>query len=100
SAIFGIDRHLRSRCWLGEKYRRQPLASIDGGLVGTAPRFEELHQLLARAVIVPFAIALDDFKQLIGRLGAVALGVERGGEVESRLMVQRVRSELLLQLGH
>ena len=44
---------------LREQNRRQPLASIDGGLVGAAPRFEELHQLLARAVIVPLAIALN-----------------------------------------
>ena len=55
------------------KNRRQPLASIDGGLVGAAPRLEELHQLLARAVVVPLAVALDDFEQLIGRLGALAL---------------------------
>src|SRR5512133_2419320 len=46
---------------LREQNRRQPLASIDGRFVGAAPRFEELHQLLARTVIVPLAIALDDF---------------------------------------
>jgi hypothetical protein len=79
---------------------RQPLASIDRRLVGAAPRFEELHQLLARAVIVPLAVALDDFEQLVGRLGAIALGVKRGREVESRLMVERVCGDLLLQLGH
>jgi hypothetical protein len=73
-----------------EQNRRQPLASIDRGLVGAAPRLEELHQLLARAVIVPLAIALDDFEQLVGCFGAVALGVERGREIESRLMVERV----------
>src|SRR2546423_14721495 len=35
-----------------EQDRRQPLASIDGGLVGAPPPFDELHQLLVRAVIV------------------------------------------------
>src|SRR5215208_8091840 len=53
-----------------EENRRQPLASLDGRLVGAAPRLEELQQLLARAVIVPLAIALDDFEQLVGRLSA------------------------------
>src|SRR6185437_8950273 len=40
---------------LGEQDRRQSLASLDGGLVRRAPGLEELHQLLARAVLVPFA---------------------------------------------
>src|SRR2546423_1422741 len=66
---------------LREQNRRQPLASIDGRFIRAAPRLEELHQLLARAVIVPLAIALDDFEQLVGRLRAVALGVERGRQV-------------------
>src|SRR5689334_10414845 len=79
---------------------RQPLSSFDGRFVGAAPRLEELHQLLARAVIVPLAIALDDFQQLVGRFTALALRIERGREVESRLMIERVRGDLLLQFGH
>ena len=51
-------------------------------LVGAAPRLEELHQLFSRAILVPFAIAFDDLEQLVGRLGAVALGVERGRQIE------------------
>src|SRR5438270_9537347 len=85
---------------LREEDRRQPLSSLDGRFVGAAPRLEELHQLPSRAVIVPLAVALDDFQQLVGRLGALALGVERSGQVESRLMVERVCGDLLFELGH
>src|SRR6185436_12514128 len=85
-------------CALREKNRRQPLASIDGGLVGAAPGFKKLHQLLACAVVVPLAIALDDFEQLIGGLRALALRVERGGKIESGLMIQRICSKLLFEL--
>src|SRR3569833_705906 len=59
----------------GEQDRREPLATVDGGLVRAAPGFEELHQLLARAVIVPFAVALDDLEQMIGCLLALARSV-------------------------
>src|SRR4051794_40561718 len=69
---------------------RQPLAALDGGLVGRSPGFEELHQLLARAVLIPFAVALDDFKKLRGGLGALAGGIERDREIEARLVVQRI----------
>src|SRR5437879_13444621 len=67
---------------LREEDRRQPLSSLDGRLVGAAPRLEELHQLLARAVIVPLAIAPDDFQQMVGRLRALAEPIERGPQVE------------------
>ena len=43
----------------------KPLAAVKRRLVGGAPRLEELHQLLARRVVVPFAVALDDFEQMI-----------------------------------
>jgi hypothetical protein len=37
---------------------------------------------------------------LIGRLRTCALRVERGREIETRLMVERICSQLLLELGH
>src|ERR1700754_4478924 len=70
---------------LREQDRRQPLASLDSGLIRPAPGFEELHQLLARAVIVPFAVAPDDLEQLGGGLAALAAGIQRGCQVESGL---------------
>src|SRR3954470_15919280 len=61
---------------LGKQDDRQALASLDGCIIRTAPGLEELHQLLAGAVVVPFAVALDDREQLLGGGGAVALHVE------------------------
>src|SRR5450830_1483724 len=83
---------------LRKQNRRQPLAAIQGGLVGRTPGLEELHQLLARAVLVPFAVALDDLDQVIDRLGALALGVEGYGKVEFRLMIEWIGENLFFQL--
>src|ERR1700716_1108883 len=79
---------------------RQPLASIHGRFIGAAPRLEELHQLLACAILVPFAVALDDFQQMVGRLGTVALRVERGRQIESGLMIERVCGDFLFKFGN
>ena len=68
-------------------------------LVGGTPRFEELDKLLARAVFVPFAVALDDFGQMVDRLLALAVGVERDGKIEPRLVVERIGRDLLLKLA-
>ena len=35
---------------------------------------------------------------MIDRLGALAFGVERGGEIEARLMIERIGGDLFLQL--
>src|SRR3954468_456117 len=92
--------HKRPALWrLRKQNRRQPLAAVDSGLIVRAPRFEELHQLLARAIIVPFAIALDNFEQLLGRLAAAAVGVERGCKVGTRLVIEWVGGDFLFQLG-
>src|SRR4051794_30122199 len=77
---------------------RQPLAALDGSFVGRAPGFEELHQLLARAVLIPFAVALDDLQKLRGSLGALAGGIERDREIEARLVVQWIGGDLLFEV--
>src|SRR3954465_8003571 len=84
----------------GKQEDRQALGSLDGCIVGAAPGLEELHQLLAGAVVVPFAVALDDREQLLGGGCAIALRIQRGGEVEARLMIERVCGDFLFQLGH
>src|SRR4051794_39285334 len=84
----------------GKQDDRQALASLDGCIVRAAPGFEELHQLLAGAVVVPFAVALDDRQQLLGGRCPVALGVERDREVESGLMIERVCGDFLFQLDN
>ena len=78
---------------------RQPLSSIHGRFVGAAPGLEKLHELLARAVLVPLAIALDDLEQMVGRLGPVALRIQRGRQIESGLMIERVCGDFLFELG-
>src|SRR5215510_1032925 len=75
---------------LREQHRRQPFAPVDGCLVGRTPGLEELDQLLARAVVVPLAVALDDLDEVVDRLLAAALAVQRDGEVEPGLMVARI----------
>src|SRR5882724_1007300 len=87
SALIGISG---PGCYLRKQNDRQPLSSIHGRFIGAAPRLEELHQLLARGILVPFAVALDDFEQMVGRLGTIALRVQRGRQIESRLMIERV----------
>src|SRR5258706_450169 len=69
---------------LREQDRRQPLASIHGGLIGRPPGVEELHELLSRGIVVPFAVALDDLEQLIGGFSALAARIECGGGIALR----------------
>src|SRR5688572_25006489 len=82
---------------LSKQDRRQPLAAFYGRVVGRTPGFEELHELLARAVVVPLAVAPHDRDQVVDRFRALALAVERDREVEARLVVERIGVDLLLQ---
>ena len=59
------DRGVQS---LRKQDRRQTLAPVHGRLVGRAPGLEELHELFARAVVIPFAVALDDIDQMLDRI--------------------------------
>src|SRR6266436_9166969 len=89
----------RSAPALRKQNRRQPLSAIDGGLVGRAPGLEQLHQLFARPVVVPFAIALDDLEQVIDCLLTASLCIQREREIETGLVVERVRRDFLLEVG-
>src|SRR5947209_16832548 len=82
-----------------EQNRRQPLAAVDGRLVRRPPSLEELHELLARAVILPLAIAPDDLDEVVDRLRPAALAVQRHREVEPRLMVEWIVCDLLLEVS-
>src|SRR6266576_4527477 len=75
---------------LGEQDRRQPLAACDGRFIGRPPCVEKLHELLARSVIVPFAIAFHDCEQMFERVKPAAFAVERECKIEPRLMVERI----------
>src|SRR5665213_2574505 len=83
---------------LRKQNRRQPLAAFDRGRVIGTPGLEKLHELFAGTVLVPFAVALDDYKQMIGGLVAFAIGVKRGGEIKARFMIERIGRDLFLQL--
>src|SRR5215207_3530154 len=83
----------------GEQHRRQPPPPEHRQVVGRPPGLEELDELLARRLVVPGALAPDDVDQRIDRLLAAAPGVERKGEVEAGLMVERVRLEPALELA-
>src|SRR3954470_12443526 len=83
----------------GEQHRRQPPPPEHRHVVGRSPGLEKLDELLARRLVVPGALAPDDVDQRIDRLLAAAAGVERQGEVEAGLMVERVRLEPALELA-
>src|SRR5438105_13147090 len=101
TAFIGIALSLRNArvLPLREQDRRQPFAPVDRRFVGRSPGFEQLHELLARAIVVPLAIAPHDLEQMVERLLALSLRVERDREIEARLMVERSGGDLLFQLG-
>ena len=89
----------RGSCLLREQHRGKFPAAGDGGLVRRAPGIEQLHELLARAVVVPFAVALDDRDQVVGCRVAIALGILGEREIETGLMIGRICGDLGLQIG-
>src|SRR5271165_6977582 len=70
-----------SRCWLPatvkapgsrEQDRGEALARLHRQRIGRPHRLEQLDQLLARGLLVPVAIGLDDLQQVIDRRLALA----------------------------
>ena len=86
----------RAAAFPSEPDRRQLAAGGDGGLVHQAPGLEKLQQLLARRGVVPGAVAPDDREQFVGRLVALAFGVERDRQIEACLMIVRIGGEFAL----
>src|SRR3954447_14171832 len=83
----------------GKQDRGEPPPPRDRHLVRRAPGLEKLDKLLARAVLVPTAIPTHDFKEVIDRFRTLPAGVERDREIESRLVVEGVGVNALLQLA-
>src|SRR6201987_5433017 len=94
SIVVSADR----RKPLSEQNRGEPLAAFDRRFIGRTPGVEKLYQLLARAVIVPFAVALDDRHQMFERIEPSALAVKRERKIKTRLMIERVGGDLLFKL--
>src|SRR5262249_9424660 len=84
---------------LRKQQRRQFPPPSNRARVGRTHRLEQRQELLARSVLVPFALAAYDLEQLVHGLFARALGVERLGQRKARLEVARVRSYLRAQGG-
>ena len=82
-----------------EQDRREAAPALDGRLVGGSPGVEQLDQLLARAVVVPFAVAAHDLEQMVERFGPPPLAVAGERQVEARLVVERIGRDFLLQFA-
>src|ERR1700722_19388848 len=93
------EQRFRQTRYSREQDRGQSPASVHGVLVGRPPGLEELHQLFAGTVVVPFAVAAHDLHQLIERFLTPVVAVERERKIEPRLVVERIIGDLLLELG-
>src|ERR1051325_1084616 len=87
---FAMSSSLRADAPLREQHRGEPLATFDRGLIGGTPCVEKLHKLLARAIIIPFAVAFDDRQQMFERIEPPVFAVERERKIEARLMIGRI----------
>ena len=72
------SRHLLQENISAESRRRR----AQGQRIGRPHRLEEFDELLARGLLVPLAIALEQGQQLVDRRLALAAAEEGGGELE------------------
>src|SRR4051812_39451295 len=84
---------------LREHQRRQPPPRAQGQRIGRPHRLEELDELLARRLLVPFAVALEQGQQFVDRLLALAGAEQSGRHLEARLVVVRVLLDAGAQLA-
>ena len=72
---------------LGKYHGRQFAAAIeDNGIIGRE-RIEHLEKLGLGGTVVPFAVTAEQLEQLVDSPLRVAICMERGGEVEARLVI-------------
>src|SRR5437879_434479 len=71
----------------GEHQRGEPPSGTQGQRIGRSHGLEELHELLARGLFVPLAVALEQGQQLVDRRLALAAAEEPGGELEPGLVI-------------
>src|SRR5215217_7137981 len=82
----------------GEQDRGQSPPRRKSRWVRRTPGFKELHELLARGVLVPGPVAAHDFEKLIGRFRSIAASVQRQRKIESSLMIERVGLDPALEI--
>src|SRR5439155_16737352 len=63
---------------LGKHLGREPTPAAQGQRIGRPHRLEEFDELLARRLLVPFAVALEEAQELIDRRLAIAAAEECG----------------------
>src|SRR5437763_14803806 len=91
----GASRSLIAMPPSREHQRGQSPPRAERERVGWAHHLEELDQLLAGGLLVPFAVALEQAQQFIDCLLALTGAEQRRGQLEPRLMIVLV----LLQAG-
>src|SRR5262245_16364651 len=89
----------RTRAASRKQDRGKPPPAGDGGIVGRTPRLEKLHELLARAVLVPSAVPTHDFKEVADGIIALAAGIEREREIEASLVIEGVCCDAALEVA-
>src|SRR5215831_1605619 len=83
----------------GKHRRGQAAAAAQGQRVRWAHHLEELEQLPAGGLLVPFAITLEQGEQLVDRGLPVPAPEQRCSELETRLMVVRALRQARPQLA-
>ena len=68
--------------------------AVDGARIGRAHRLEQRNKMLARGVLVPFAVASHDFEQLRDGAFAIARRIQRQRQIVTRLMIGGIGIEL------
>src|SRR5438132_6639838 len=71
----------------GKHLGGEPPPATQGQRIGRPHRLEEFDELLARRLLVPLAVALEEAQKLIDRRLAVAAAEEGGGELEARFVI-------------
>src|SRR6185312_8758314 len=82
-----------------KKDRGEPPPRRHGERIGRAHRLEEFDELLARCLLVPFAVALDEIEEPVDRLLALARREERRCQLQPRVIVSGIALEALTQLA-
>src|SRR5690606_18064041 len=79
-----------SSCPSGKQDGRQPSSSRERPLVVRSPRLEELDELLARLLILPLAVARNDFKEVVDSSLTIAAGILDQRQVETGIVILRI----------
>src|SRR6185437_13122740 len=88
----------------GKEQRRQASASGNRQWIGRSPGLEELDELPAGAILVPFAAATNDIEKVVEPLLALTVADLGQRQVEAGLMVARIvrylGGELAAKVAH